>query len=328
MKNKIQVSISVFEENFKMAKKAYSLNSSMEACACASAFIGDTIPCDAERFQLAKGVVKSETRIFSTLRGNAKQVLAATLCGTKDPTDAMRKIDRIYKLLDKKFFDSDYLVISAILIYKSAEPSEYESVVNRTREIYKKIKKDHRFITGSEDVTNCVLMALTGIDSTSISIRCEEDFQALRKYYRMKNKIQYLACMLSVFDGNPGDLAEKTKKTDMELRDNGIRFESQSMPVVAAMAALVEPADLAVVCGTIREVSDQLKKIRGMGSLGSGKNIRNMIATAIVMDAYTSESRAKISCSISAAIITAIIAAETAAICAAVAASSAAAASN
>lgn len=328
MKNKIQVSMSVFEENFKMAKKAYALNSSMEACACASAFIGNTTPCDEERFKIAKDVVKSETRIFSTLRGNAKQVLAATLCGTKDPTDAMHKIDRIYKLLDKKFFDSDYLVISAILIYKSVESAEYESVVSRTREVYKKIKKDHRWITGSEDVTNCVLMALTGIDPTSISIRCEDDFQALRKYYRMKNKIQYLACMLSVFEGNPDELAEKTKKTDVELRDNGIRFESQSMPIVAAMAALVNPGDLGLVCGTIREVSDQLKKIRGMGALGSGKNIRNMIATAIVMDAYTSESQEKISSSISSAIITAIIAAETAAICAAVAASSAAAASN
>ena len=328
MKNKIQVSLSVFEENFKMAKHAYALNSSMEACACASAFIGDTEPCGEERFQIAKSVVKNETRIFSTLRGNARQVLAAALCGTKDPTDAMRKIDRIYKLLDKKFFDSDYLVLSAILIYKSVEPSEYETVVARTREIYKKIKKDHRWITGSEDVTNCVLMALTGIDTTSIAIRCEEDFQALRKYYRMKNKIQYLACMLSVFDGNPEEMAERTKKTDTELRDNGIRFESQSMPIVAAMAALVSPADLGMVCASIREVSERLKKIRGMGSLGSGKNIRNMVATAIVMDAYTSESREKIASSISAAIISAIIAAETAAVCAAVCATTAATASN
>ena len=54
MKEKINVSISVFEKNFKMAKHAYVLNTSMEACGCASAFIGDTEPMNEERFLRSK----------------------------------------------------------------------------------------------------------------------------------------------------------------------------------------------------------------------------------------------------------------------------------
>ena len=304
MKNKINVSISVFEQNFKMAKHAYVLNSSMEACGCASAFIGCTEPADEERFLRAKKTVKQNTGVLSVLgRGNAKQVLAAAIAAAPDPDSAMSQISMIHTKLDKKFLNSDYLVLSAIMIYKNCEPSEYDSVIERTREIYKLIRKDHPLITGREDLPNCTLMALSGMEPSVIANRCEADFKALRKHYVMKNNIQYLACMLSIFDGEPEERAFLAKKTQKDLRAHGVRFDSYGLPIIGAISAIVEQKDMELVCDTIRHVSDELKSIRGMGSLGAGKRIRNMIATAIVLDAYTEEESPKVRSSVSAAII-------------------------
>lgn len=329
MKEKINVSISVFEKNFKMAKHAYVLNCSMEACGCASAFIGDTEPADEDRFLRAKKIVKSNTGFLSTLgHGNAKEVVAATVCASEDPKDAMNKIAYIHKKLDKKFFNSDYLVLAAVMIYRNCDPSNYEQVIDRTRKIYTMIKKAHPMITGREDLTNITLMALTGIDPRSICDRCEMDFEALKKHYVLKNNIQYLACMLSVFDGAPEELAAYAKTTQQTLKSYGVRYDSYGLPIVGAISALVPKSDLEMVCASIRDVADRLKKIRGMGSLGAGKRIRNMIATAIVIDAYTDDADAKVRSSVSAAIISAIISAEIAAIVAATAAASAAAASS
>jgi hypothetical protein len=328
MKEKINVSISVFEKNFKMAKHAYVLNSSMEACGCASAFIGDTEPMNEDRFLRSKLVVKKSTGILSTLgRGNARQIVAATIAAEEDPQTAMNTIAEIHRKLDKKFFNSDYLVLSAIMIFKNCKESEYNEVIARTREIYTLERKAHPLITSREDLVNITLMALSGIKPESVVARAEQNFEALKSYYHLKNKIQYLSCMLSIFDGLPQDRAVLAKDTQQCLKTYGIRFDSYGMPIIGALSALVARQDLDTVCASIRDTSERLKKIRGMGSFGAGKQIRNMIATAIVIDAYTSDSTGKIKNSVSSAIISAIIAVEIACIVAASAAASASASS-
>lgn len=328
MKEKINVSISVFEKNFKMAKHAYVLNSSMEACGCASAFIGDTEPMNEERFLRSKLVVKNSTHILSTLgRGNARQVVAATIATEVDPQRAMDTIAKIHKKLDKKFFNSDHLVLAAIMIYKNCKESEYDEVIARTRKIYTLERKSHPLITGSEDLVNITLMALSGIDPESVVAKAEQNFAELKQYYHLKNKIQYLSCMLSIFEGFPAELAKGAKETQECLKSYGIRYDSYGMPIIGAISALVKKQDRDMVCATIRDVSDDLKKIRGMGSMGAGKRIRNMIATAIVIDAYAADSSSRVKNSVSSAIISAIIAAEIACIVAASAAASASAAS-
>ena len=328
MKEKINVSISVFEKNFKMAKHAYVLNSSMEACGCASAFIGDTEPMNEDRFLRSKLVVKSSTGILSTLgRGNARQIVAATIASCADPKQAMDTIAKIHRKLDKKFFNSDYLVLSAIMIFKNCKESEYDEVIARTRKIYSLERKAHPMITGREDLVNITLMALSGIEPESVVARAEHHFGALKEYYHLKNKIQYLSCMLSIFDGFPSEMAKSAKETHEALKSYGIRFDSYGMPIIGAISALVKRQDMDMVCASIRDVSERLKKIRGMGSMGAGKRIRNMIATAIVIDAYTADMNSTVRDSVSAAIISAIIAAEIACIVAASTAASASAAS-
>ena len=326
MKDKIKVNISVFEKNFKMAKKAYVLNSSMEAAGCASAFIGDTEPVSEDSFLRAKLVVKKSTGILSTLgRGNAKQIVAATVASEANPQEAMNTIARIHKKLDSKFFNSDYLVLSAIMIFKNCDPSEYDAVIDRTRKIYTLVRKKHPMITSREDLVNITLMALSGQQPEYIFEKSEQYFEALKKYYRLKNKIQSIALMLSVFDNPPIEQAAFARDTQEKLKDFGVRFDSYGLPIIGAISSIVSRSDMDMVCATIRDVSNELKKIHGMGSMGAGKRIRNMIATAIVIDAYASGKDSKVKNSVSSAIISAIIAVEIAVI---VAATSAAAASS
>lgn len=325
MRNKIDKSIRVFEENFKIAKSSFALNSSNEACGCASALIGRNEAVSKEQLMEAKRLVKNSTGIFSTIgRGNASQALMATIAVETDPQYAFERINAIYKMLDKRFINSDYLVLSAIMIYKNTTPGEYEHMAARTRHIYELIRKDHPMITGREDIVNCTLMALSGIDLEVLRERCEEYFIALKKYYRNKNKIQYIACMISIFDGDITESAAGAKNIQNHLKSLGITYDPPALPIIGAITVIVDKNDLDLVCREIRDVSDRLHKIHGMGALGAGKKFRNMIAAAIVMDAYAASSTKLVGSSVSAAIVSAIIAAETAAICAVAAASVAA----
>ncbi|MBO4688755.1 MAG: DUF4003 family protein [Clostridiales bacterium] len=202
MLTKINTNIDVFAQNFMTAKKAYTLNSSMEASACAAAFIGQTEPVNIEALKWAKKHVRHSGGFLSTLGyGNASQVVAAVVAKDPNPEVALSRIAEIHHALDKKFMNSDYLVLAAVIIYQNCMPSEYDAVIARTREIYKLLHSDHPMITGREDLANCALMAISSIDPKALAVRCEEDFQALRKYFHHKNKVQFLACVTSVFDG-------------------------------------------------------------------------------------------------------------------------------
>ena len=319
MLNKINRSIAIFEENFRAAKSAYVLNTSLEASACASAFIGQEHSVTTESLREAKKIVHSNTRLFSTL---------ATISMSPDPHAAMDSIRKIHKALDKKFFNSDYLVLAATMIYKNCEPQDYDRMIARVREIYTLLRRDHPMITGREDLANCVLMAISEYSPDQIARRCEEDFQALRGFYHLKNRIQYMACISSVFEGRSDDKAVCIFHTQKALRDEKIRFYGDAFSVIAAVAMLVREEDMAKVAEAINDTSKKLRSIRGMGAMGTGKRIRDMIACAIVLDAYANDSNGRVRDTAISAIISAIIAVEVAIISSAAAASAAGAASS
>ena len=330
MNKRLATNKEIYEENFKIARKAFLLNSGLEASACASAFIGDTHPTTEEAMKEAKKILSKNTSILSTLgHGNTRQVVTATLARSGDPEDAMDKIKKIHKALDKKFFNSDYLVLAAVMIYRSCKPSEYDTVVRRTREIYKLIRKDHPLLTGREDIASCVIMALTDTDEGKLAQYCEQTFQALKKHFFSKNKIQYMACTLSAFDGDCEAKAAKSKGSYELLKEEGIRYDADAFAVVSAFAMIVDDKDKVQVAKEIKKTSDELKNIRGLGPLGAGKRIRNIIASALVLDAYAQDSKNVSSVAIS-AIISAIITEQImiAAAASSAAASSAAAASS
>ena len=288
MEHKIEISRKVFEENFMIAKKAFVLNTSLEASACAAAFIGSTKPTSAEAMKEAKKILGRNASVLSTLGGgNCRQVVIATIAQSSDPERAMEKIKKIYKGLDRKFFKSDYLVLAATMIYRACREEDYDKYIKRTREIYKLIRHDHPFITGSEDITNCVVMALTDVDPEVIARSTEECFASLRKAFWGGNKIQYMACVASVFGGESDDKAQEIRKAYELLKGEGVRFDSDAFGIVAAIGLLVREEDKKTIAKRIRKLSDELKTIRGMGAWGAGKRIRNILACDIVLDAYT-----------------------------------------
>ena len=287
MEKKIKLNVEVFEANYKIARSAFFLNSGLEASACASAFIGDPQPTTEAAMKEAKAILKRNTKFFSTLKGNAMQVVVATLAQSSDPEDTLEKIKMIHKGLDKKFFDSDYLVLAAVMIYKSARESEYDYYIKRTREIYKLLRHDHPFITNSEDITNCVIMALSDVDVNKLAEVTEEAFAALKKKFLSSNKVQYMACIAGVFNGSASEKADIIRNTYDMLKAEGVRFDTEAFAIVAAIGMLVREEDKKAVIKRIDKLSGELKNLHGLGPLGAGKRIRNTLASAIVLEAYT-----------------------------------------
>ena len=328
MENRINNSRDIFEENFKVAKKAFVLNTNLEASACAASFIGSPRPVSAEAMKAAKKVLDDNASLLSSIRtGNCRQVIVATLAQSSDPEYAVKQIKKIHKGLDRKFLDSSYLVLAATMIYRTCRESDYDRYIERTREIFKLIRKDHPLATGAEDIISCVIMALTDVECDIVARNAEDAFTALKKYFFGSDKIQYMANMAAVFGGDPDDKAKVIRNTYEMLKSEGVRFDSNAYGIIASVGLLVRPEDLKDVVKAIKKTSDEMKSIKGMGAWGAGKRIRNILASAIVLDAYTGGDKKSRSAVIN-SIITTIIAIEIAAVAAASSAAASSAASS
>lgn len=58
---------------------------------------------------------------------------------------------KIYDILRNEFHSSPYLPLSAFVISYISETDDYENVVKKSKDIYKKMKNEHPFLTSSED---------------------------------------------------------------------------------------------------------------------------------------------------------------------------------
>jgi len=331
MNERIRNNCDVFIENFKTAKKTYKLDGSLAACASALSLIGSSDPVGAERFSEAKKIINSNTHIFSTLgRGNARQVVMAAIAKSEDPEYAFSEIKKIHKMLDDLFLNSDYLVMAAVGIFSYSDSKKYEGAVKRTREVYKLIKKDHPFLTDSEDIPFCASMACCGKSPKEVTVHCEDIFRLLKPHYFSKNNIQSLACILSVFDGDAESKADRSVKVHKALKEQGFKFEGMSLPAEGVLAYVFEEDEIVPVIYEMKEAEKYLGAVRGLGNLAIGKKMRRVIAAAIVLETYSKKFGKNISDAAVRSIISTIIAQEMAMIACATstAAASAAAASS
>ena len=287
MKTSIKNSCDVFIQNFKVAKNTYKLDGNLPACTSAIVLNGD-VPTDPIRFKEAKEIINKNTHLLSTLgHGNARQVVMAAVAKSDDPEYAFEQIKKIHKMLDNLFLNSDYLVVAAVNIFEYCEPKEYAGAVKRTRELYKKIKKDHPMLTSSEDIPSCVSMACCGRQPAEIARHCEDIFRCLKPHYFSKNNVQFLACLLSVFDGEAQEKADAAYNVHKILKEEKFRFDGYSLAVEGVISYVVQGSDIKKAIDEMKEVEAYLSKVRGLGNLAIGKKLRRVLAACIVMKEYS-----------------------------------------
>ena len=285
MRKELQRKCDVFIENFKTAKKTYKFDGSLPACTSAVVLNTDK-PTDASKFREAKDIINKNTHLLSTLgHGNARQVVMAAIAKSDDPEEAFENIKKIHKMLDDLFMNSDYLVVAAVSIYEYCEPKEYAGAVKRTREIYKKMKKEHPIVTASEDIPSCVSMACCGKQPAEITRHCEDIFRCLKPHYFSKNNVQFLATMLSVFDGEAQEKADRAVFVHKALKEEKFKFDGYALAAEGVISFVVQGCDVRTAIEEMKEVEVYLKKTRGLG-MSIGTRIRRLLAACIVMKDY------------------------------------------
>lgn len=324
MNEQTQIRLQKLIENRDRIKSVFSWDGGLIHLTCAGIYTAKDKTVDERILKKCKELLKQKVGLFSNFRATARSPIAAMLAVSEDPEWTLDNGLKVYELLKRNFWGSQYLPLVAMIIAQIAQPDEYERIATRTRAIYKSMKAEHPFLTSSEDSTFCVLMALSDKSEDILMDDAEKCYRILKGNFYSSDAVQSLSHVLALCDGNAELKCQRTMELFHKLKASGCKYGTDyELPTLGILA--MSGGDLDNIVADIVEIDHWLANQKGFGFFGSiSKKQRLMYAGILAQKEYSLDETmqtAAVNGTIS------ILLAQEAAMCAAIAASSAAAAS-
>ncbi len=325
MKEQTHISCEQLIENRNRIKSVFSWDGGLINLACAGIFTSRNMMVNEAVLEDCKDLLKQKVSFFSNFRGTAKSPIAALLATSSNPKQTLENGLLVYEMLKKDFWTSSYLPLAAMIIAQMSQPSQYEEIASRTRSIYNLMKKEHPFLTSSEDSAFCGLMALSDKEDVDMIEDSEQCYRSLKPNFFSSNAVQSLSHVLALCEGDSDTKCRKTMELFEKLKDAGHKYGTDyELPTLGVLA--MSGGDLDEIVQEIAEIDAWLSQQKGFGFFSSiTRKQRLMYAGIIAQKDFLNKDTmqaAAVNSTIS------LIIAQQAAMCAAIAASSAAASSS
>lgn len=326
MKAALQTLCDQFIANRQAIKAVFPWDNSALYPVCANIFCARGMEADEDRLRQCKAIVKEQSGFFSPFRNTPRLPVISLMAVQEDPDAYFAKAMRCYRALKEQFFSSSSLDLALAAALLADQPEEiWAEKAQRGRTLYRRMKKEHPFLTGSEDSIFAVLLSMSDRDDDTLIRSMEQCYQLLKTRFFSRNDVQSASHVLTLA---PGDVEEHAQRTielyDAILAAGGKYSRGYALSTLAATAVL--PEDIATLTADLMDVDAFLSRQKSYGFWGFDKRTRMMHAALIVSDAYAPQlptEAASITGTL--AMIAAQQAAAAAAICAASASASAAA---
>jgi hypothetical protein len=271
--------------NEAMLRKGHKLEFESIMKLAAMLYVNAGREVDVARLRECKRILKDKVGLFSNFRGHMQYLVQVKMALSDDPAAYLDGVLDIYQRLKAgRVLPGEMVAMAATTIYENCPADVRDTVVDKTRKAYAKIKEQHRFLTGEEDLALIALMVLADIDPDRAAVRAEEMYAILKgRYLPGSDTPQTVAMVLSLSE-KP---AEQNAQGFFGLYDackaaGHATSKDKAMAIYATYADL--EANLSEVVAEIGEVDDWLKRQKGYGALGVGASIRRLFAATLVLE--------------------------------------------
>ena len=141
-----------------MLRQAFPFAHAQMIPICAGMAAGQNRPWDAGRLYACRDLIQEKTGLFSNFRGAGHLAMITLLALSPAPEERMAFALQGYKVLRTRFYASQYLPLAALLLADWARGRDLDGVAARAEEIYRRMKREHPFLTGAEDSVFAVLI--------------------------------------------------------------------------------------------------------------------------------------------------------------------------
>ena len=275
----------LFAENVEITKKGFSSYDGLTRRLVAMVYAqqGQRVECEAIRD--CRNLIKQNTSMFSSFRGNIGFYIAALLSLSSNPQQLFDKTLKAYALLkDAKFKATEFLVVGAYQIAVQVEEDEYEAVVTRAKEFYDDMKDKHFFNTGVDDYIFAIMLGLAKIDVAVTAKQMELYYSNFKKQFGNNQGVQALAQILTL--GDADDNIEKRVSTLYDaLRANKIKLNKEYMLPMLGVFALL-PMDIDTIVSSIIKVQTELREQKGFSIFAISSQELILFVSALVVSEY------------------------------------------
>lgn len=328
MNSVYQAKLDLFVGNYHLAKSAFFWKGTHSKRLAALLFAIENRTLDVPAIRQAERLIKENTGLFSSFRGNSFLTVASLLALADDPYVLMKDTLLVYDLLKtERFHSSDYLVVAACLIATQADPGRYTSVVGQAKSFYDAMKSAHWFQTGQDDHIYAAMFGLSNLDVQSGLEQIENLYQDLKVNFNHKNSLLALATIL-IMAGRTRDAVQRVTTLKTVFRNRHLKLDQEyTLPSLGVLSLL--PQDDQTIADSVQTIYDFLRKQTGFGPWSVSKQERLLYSAAITSIASAHQiNKGLLAGTISTCVASIIIAQQMAAVIAATSASTAAAASG
>lgn len=220
-------------------------------------------PFHMESYLMIAEEIKKQAGFFSSIRSESRYIAAAMLdVGFENPETQIPALFTAYdELTSAKFRKGIFTYIAAAVLIKNCgtDSSDYRHVITKAKDLYEGMKKEHFFLTSSEDYPLAMLLASRGTDD--VIERNERYYDYLnRNGFRKGNHLQMLSHILTLDqEENPEELMSRTVQVFDKFKEVGIKQKTLYYPIMG-MLAMIPPAELEVQ--VVYQAYDQLNQTK------------------------------------------------------------------
>ena len=284
MKDSLKALCESFIVSRDTVKSAYKMESSCIYPLCANIFVSRDRTADENALLSCKRLIKDQTGVFSNFRGSVQAPLACFLSLTDRPEEKLSLALDFYDLLKQSFWASEYLSLAAVLLTEMTDRPTAEEKIVRGRTLYQRMKKEHPFLTSSEDSVFAVLLAFSEKDDDALIEDMEACYRLLKEQFSDSNCVQTVSHVLALAEGTPQEKTDRMLRLFDGIRAAGGKYgRHYELAPLAALALL--PLEMEGTIQDILSVDEFLSRQKGYGFWGLDRRIRMMHAVMVVSDA-------------------------------------------
>ena len=294
MKELVKAGCELLAENRDVIRRNFKWDYDMMSVAASVVHTGAGKEADIDRLMECRKLLKKREGVFSTFRGSMELLVISKMAISEDPEGYLTELISVYDMLckGKVFGGSEYIAMTALAICDEHRRVGMENIVEKTKQLMKKMGSKHPFLTSEEDMAFAALLAMTDKNVDQILEEMEYCFEVMKKRFPFHaNSVQALSQVMALCEGSPESKCEKVCAIYDAFLGRGMKYGLEYE--LASLGALVNiPLSPAEIAEDILEASEFLKHRKGFGDWSMGKKTRTMFAALIEAQAFAPSSEA------------------------------------